>query len=136
VIRTLDLQTFYNHEYVIYDVNGERIKIICRKCGDRIADITDIGKVRDPVTGNVVMKQGLRGLTNYTTVQLLLSNGGEMFNAMCKKCAKHLGREEIDALYLSEIQAIERDAIVHDKLEETTPLIDSLLSMTVSRRIN
>jgi hypothetical protein len=131
-----DLQTFYNYQYVIYDTNGKRIKVLCRKCGETIADVIDVEKGHDSITGVVITGQAFRNLPNYTTVQLSLSNGGEMFSAMCKKCAKHLSREEIDAVYLSEIQAIEYDAAVHDKTLQTIPLINALLDISVLRRIN
>jgi hypothetical protein len=133
---TTPLQTLYNSQYVIYDDNGERTKILCRKCGVAIADIIDIGKVRDPATGALVMRQGFRLLPNYTKVQLELSNNGEMLSAMCKRCAKHLGRDEINALYLSEIEAIQYDAVVHHKEAQMAPLVDLMLGLTVLRRVN
>jgi hypothetical protein len=120
-VTTDGLQNQYVYKYVIYDENGRRVQVTCRKCGEIIAGYVD-----------GVFKM----LDNYTKVHLILSNNMSMFSAMSKNCVKHLSKRELTNVYKSEIQAIEWDAEVRGASAEVAPLVSTLLGLTVVRRVN
>jgi hypothetical protein len=127
--------TPFNHEYVIYNIEGERIKLLCRKCGETIADIVEIVTSIDPDTGIMTMGTTFRLLSNYTLIMMLLSNNKIMESAMCKTCAKRLAPDEIVKVYESEILAIERDGVIHNSEDAVAPILADLNSNEVVRRI-
>ena len=132
---TVPTDTPFNHEYVLYDSFGKRVKIVCRKCDETIADEIPVTKSVDPETGFLETIVLFQFLDNYTIVQLLLTNNITLKSAMCKRCAARLTPEEVVKVYDSEILAIERDAVIHDRVEETAVIVDELQANSVVRRI-
>ena len=125
----------FNHEYVVYDESGKRVKILCRKCDDVIADQIEYEGAIDYETGVAPRTSGFQLSSNYALVKLVLSNNMTLDCAMCKRCAKRAPFYEVQKIYDSEILAIERDAVIHHNEAATAPLLAELRANSVVRRI-
>jgi hypothetical protein len=133
--RLTDTVFTLSSDYIVYDEDGNIVKVTCRNCGITISEYVNGPTYEED--GRIIIKMVFKRLSPYRNVTMLLDNESRLSCPMCSRCAAALRSADLDELLGTTILALARQAAILNKQDEfATFYTDALSGRTVVRRVS